>query len=64
MGVQETHMKCCGVIDCMMGSESKVWEGMEGVVWCGVDEKRKGLGKKGCALFMSPRIWEGIETHG
>ena len=30
---------------------------------CGVDDKSKGRGKEGCALLMSPRIWEGIEAH-
>ena len=35
MGVQETHIKGCGVIDCIVGSDSEVWEGMEGVVWSG-----------------------------
>ena len=29
MGVQETHIKDCGVIYCMMGNESEVWERME-----------------------------------
>ena len=54
IGVQETHIKGCGVIDCMMGSESEVWEGMEGrVVLCGVDVKSKGIGKEGYALLMS-----------
>ena len=61
MGIQETHTKGCGVMDCAMGSESEVWEGMEGgVMWCGVDEKSKERGKEGCALQMSLRIWQGI----
>ena len=48
MGIQETHTKGCGVMDCAMGSESEVWEGMEGgVMWCGVDDKSKG-GKRNC----------------
>ena len=33
MGIQETQTKGCGVMDCMMGSESEVWEGMQGMVW-------------------------------
>ena len=43
----------------------KYGEGLEGrVVCCGVDEKSKRREKEGCALLMSPRIWQGIETHG
>ena len=46
LGVQETHMKGCGVMDCMEGSECELWEGMKGgVVWCGIDEKIRGRGK-------------------
>ena len=42
IGVQETNIKGCGMIDYMMGSESEVWMRMEvGVVWCVVDEKCK-----------------------
>ena len=40
--VQENHIEGCGVIDFMMGSESGVWEGMEGVVVRGRQSKRKG----------------------
>ena len=29
-------------MDCLMGNESEVWKGMEGGVWCGVDEESKG----------------------
>ena len=32
MRVQEIHIKGCGVIDCTLGSESEVWESMEGGV--------------------------------
>lgn len=35
-----------------------------GVVWCGTDEKSRGREKKGCALLLFPRIWNGIEAHG
>ena len=35
-----------------------------GVVWSGMDERRKGRGREGCALLMSARVWEGIEAHG
>ena len=34
------------MIDCAMESESEVWEGMKGVVWCGVDEEGKERGKE------------------
>ena len=60
MGIQETHTIGFGV----MGSESEVWEGMEGrVVWCGVDDKSKG---RVCSPKVSKgtRVWEGIEAHG
>ena len=61
VGLQETHMKGCGV----GGNDCELWEGMEGgVVWCGVDEKSKGRGREGCALLMSPRVWESTEVHG
>ena len=44
---------------------SELWEEMEGgVVWCGVDYKNRGRRKRGSALIMSPRMWEGIEVYG
>ena len=62
MRIQEAHTKESGGIDCMIESESEVWEGMEGgMVWCGVDDKSKGRVKEGCALLMSHRVWEGVE---
>ena len=33
--------------------------GMSGVEWM-----RKARERKGCALLMSPRMWQGIEAHG
>ncbi len=30
----------------------------------GIDEKSRGRGKEGCALLLSPRVWEGIEEQG
>ena len=30
--------------------------------WCGVGKQRWGKG--GCALQMSPKVWEGIKAHG
>ena len=30
IGVQETHMKGCGVMECVRGNECGIWEGMEG----------------------------------
>ncbi len=64
MRVQETHIKGCGVVECLRGSECEVWEDMEGgVVWCGVDERRKGRGKEECALLISSRVWEGTEAQ-
>ena len=33
-------------------------------MWCGVDEKSKRRQKEGCAVLMSPRIWQDIEAHG
>ena len=65
MGVQETHIKGCGVAEYRSGTENEVWEGMEGeVVWCRMDMKSKGRGREGCALLMSPRVWKGVEEHG
>ena len=29
----------------------------------GVNEESKGRGKEGCALLMSPKVWEGIKAH-
>ena len=29
MGVQKTYIKVCRMIECMMGSESEVWKGIE-----------------------------------
>ena len=65
MGIQVTHTKGCGVMDCAMRSESEVLEGMKrGLVWCGVDNKSKKRGEEGCVLLISPRVWEGIKAHG
>ena len=45
MGIQETHTKGCGVLDCVMRCENEVWEEMERrMVWCEVEEKNKGRG--------------------
>ena len=61
MGVQETRIKGCEVVDCMMGSESEVWEGMEeGVVWCGVDEKSKGREKE---RVCTTNVYEDVARH-
>ena len=32
-------------------------------MWCGVDDKSMGREREGCALLMSPRVWECIEAH-
>ena len=56
-------MRECGVVECMEGNEFEIWEGMEGVVWCGVGEKSRCRGKEGCA-FLSPGVWKGREAHG
>ncbi len=65
IGLQEMHMRRCGIMECVGGNECEIWEGMEGgVVWHGVDEKSRGRGKEGCALLLSPRVWKGIEAHG
>ncbi len=65
IGLQETHMKGCGVVECLGGNECLIWEGMEGgVVWCGGDEKSRDRGKEGWALLLFPRVWESIEVHG
>ncbi len=40
-----------GMLECKVGGECGVWEGMEGgVVWSGMREGSKGRGKEGCAL--------------
>ncbi len=65
IGLQEMHMKGCGIVECLGGNERGIWEGMEeGVVWCGIDEKSRGRGKEGCPLLLSPRVWECIKAHG
>ena len=62
IGIQETLINGCGVIGCMVGNESEVWEGMEGgVVWCGVDEKGKGREKEGCVC--TPNVSEDMTKH-
>ncbi len=62
LGVQETHMKGSGVLQCKMGGECGVWEDMEGrVVWSGMKEGSRGRGKEGCALLMSERMWRGLD---
>ncbi len=38
LGVQEMHMKGSGVLECKVGSECGVWEGMEGGVSVGWNE--------------------------
>ena len=64
MEIQETSTKGCGVMDCTLGSDREVWEGMEGrMVWCVVDDNSKGRGKEGSAFLMYLRVWEGIEAH-
>ena len=30
IGLRETYIEGCGVIDCMIESESEVWEGIDG----------------------------------
>ena len=61
MGVQETYVKGCRVIDFVIGSESEVWEGMEGrVVWCGLNEKKQGK-RKGRVCTSS--ITEDMTRH-
>ena len=48
MGVQKTHVKGYEMINYMMGSESEVWEEMEGgAVWCGGVKKSKKDEMKG-----------------
>ena len=47
IGVQETRIKSCAVMNYVMGCESQVWEGTKGrVVWCGVDKEINGSGKE------------------
>ena len=65
MGVQETHMKGSGILECKAGGKCGVWEGMEGgVIWSGMKEGGGGRGKEGCALLMSERMWKGLEDWG
>ena len=65
MGIQETHVKGSGMTDCRRGNECMMWEGLEGgVVWSGMAVDSKGRGREGCALLLSPRVWEGIEDQG
>ncbi len=43
LGVQETHMRGSGMLECKMGGECGIWEGMEGVVvWSGMKEGSRG----------------------
>ncbi len=67
LGVQETHMRGSGVLECKMGGECGVWEGMEGGSGVEWNEGRKchsGRGKEGCALLMSEQMWRGLEDCG
>ncbi len=62
LGVSETHLKGCGMRDGRDEDEVGLWEGLEGgVVWTGIE---RGRGKEGCAIMVSPRVWEGIDGHG
>lgn len=37
MGIHGSHIRGCGVAECLRESECKVWKEMEGgVVWCTV----------------------------
>ncbi len=62
---RHSHMGGSGMLECKMGGECGVWEGMEGgVVWSGMKEGSKGRGKEGCALLMSEQMWKGLEGCG
>lgn len=62
LGVKETHLRGCGVSESIRGNQCTVWEGMEGgVEWNGMDVRSKGKGRKGCALLISPKVWEELE---
>ena len=62
MGVQETHLKGCGVYVSGQGDESELWQGVEGcVVWCGMEAESRGRGREECALVISLRVWKGVE---
>ncbi len=63
LGVQETHMRGSGILECKADSECGVWEGMEGgVVWSGIKEGSRGRGKERCGILLSKRMWEGLEV--
>ncbi len=54
LGISETHLKGCGVVDGRDEDEGGLWEGLEGgVIWSGIE---KGRGREGCALVVSPRV--------
>ena len=49
LGMSETHLKGCGVVDGGDEDEGGLWEGPEGgMIWAGVE---RGRGKEGCALM-------------
>lgn len=55
IGLQEMHMKGCGVVEYLGGNECGIWEGIEGVVWCGVDEKKAEVEERKGVLFYCPQ---------
>lgn len=63
LGVQETHLRRYGVSEHIKDYGREVWEAMEGTVWSGVNPRREGRGREGCAFLISP-VWEALEGHG
>lgn len=52
LGIQETHIKGCGVMQCMKGV--KVGSGKGWKQYCGVDEKSRGCVLDGKTLVATP----------
>ncbi len=66
LGVQETHMRGSGMLECKVDGERGVWEDMEGgVVWSGMKEGSRGRGKEVQAnVGRFRRLWvEGDEDN-
>lgn len=53
LGVQETLPRGNGMLECNVGGECGMWEGMGGELVWSVMEGNMGRGKEGCLLLMS-----------
>ncbi len=62
LGMSETHLKGCGVVDGRDEDERGLWGGLEGgVIWAGIE---KGRGREGCTLMVFQRVWAGMDDYG